>query len=158
MKIFTDNLNDIMKTNKLKTYEELGEFLNINVNTIKSWISNNRSISLSQLDSIANTLKLPSYLLIKKNSMKNNKHFDTLTNKNNSKKILSSNLQRIFILKSKTTWNEKESLFYGNFSTTSLMAYIRDKDSRTPPLYKVDIMAECMGIEVYLMIKEDAFK
>ena len=158
MSIFVDNLYAIMESNALETYSQLGKMLTVNENTLKSWIAKNRTISLMRLDVIADTLGLPSYLLIKKGFREDGVNYNIPFNKNNSQKIFSSNLQRIFILKSKTSWDEREALFNGNFSIASLMAYTRDKNPRTPSLNKIDIMAECLGVESYLMIKEDAFK
>jgi len=147
-----------MTSNGLQTYLQLSTFLCVNPNTLRGWLSNKRQISLKQLDTIADNLKVPSYLLIKQGFMKDNASYDIPFQKNDSRAIFSSNLQRIFILKSKTSWNEREALFCGNFSIASLMAYTRNKNPRTPPLNQIELMAKCLGIETYLMIKEDAFK
>ena len=111
MQIFVENLIHMMGKNSLATYTDLADFLNINTNTLKSWVSGHRSIPLPALDSIADYLQIPTYLLIKRQSRQESRQDAGFSNKiefkNNSKAVLSNNLQQIFINKSKITWSEQ---------------------------------------------------
>lgn len=157
MRIFVNNLDAIMKSNSIISYNDLSLLLDVNVNTLKGWLSENRAISLKRLDKVADTLEVPTYLLIK-NDLIHCDDNNIKANNNNSQKIFANNLQQIFINKSKTSWNERESLFNGKFSIPTLIAYTRKTDPRVPLLKNLDYMAECLGVEVHLMIMESAFK
>ena len=57
MRIFVNNLDAIMKSNSIISYNDLSLLLDVNVNTLKGWLSENRAISLKRLDKVADTLE-----------------------------------------------------------------------------------------------------
>lgn len=55
---------------------------------------------------------------------------------------------------SKFSWNDKAALFYGFVSEDALKSYFRAENYKTPPLSKLDEMAEALGKPTYELIKE----
>lgn len=52
------------------------------------------------------------------------------------------------------SWNDKAALFYGFVSEDVLKSYFREENFKTPPLSKLDEMAEALGKPTYELIKE----
>ena len=74
--------------------------------------------------------------------------------KNNSRNALLSNLREYFMQHGKFSWNDKAALFYGFVSEDALKSYFRAENYKTPPLSKLDEMAEALGKPTYELIKE----
>jgi transcriptional regulator with XRE-family HTH domain len=144
-----------MDEHEFKNYESFSMFLGVNVNTLKCWISGKRNPTIKSIDKIADALRIPSYYLLIKdvdfNCSQSEREFYL---PNDTRKIISSNLKDLFIRKNRITWNDKSSLFYGYFSIDTLMSYTRNKNYRTPPLNKISLMAEYLGIEPYRLLKK----
>ncbi len=161
MKNFQDNIGYLMESFNMTKYREISALIGVKENTIKSFLSENRYISIRMLDLVADNLHLPSYFLIKKNTYENFKEeYEMkygLGYSNDSSYVLAVNLKRIFIDRGKTTWKDREALFFGFFGESALMSYTRDKNRRVPSLGRISLMAECLGIQVEFLIKEDIF-
>lgn len=148
--IFIENVNNMASRKRLTTYKQLAEHLLIRENTLKCWENKSRSPSLNQIDRIANKLNIYSYTLIESgNKLKEEPEIVI----NNSREILVMNLQRIFIENGRTTWNDKVALFYGFLSEDILKSYFRTSNFKTPPLKRIDEMAEALGVPTYMLIK-----
>ena len=150
--VFNDNINNIASSKGLETYRQLADYLGINQNTLKCWQNKSRCPSLKQIDNIGNKLNVYTYDLLRSG---NNLIEESKTIVNNSREQLIMNLQRKFIDKGRTTWNDKVALFYGFLSEDVLKSYFRKKNYKTPPLKKIDEMAEALGIPPYMLIKGD---
>lgn len=151
--IITKNLLMYMDRYNYKDYKSFSKAICINTNTFKCWISEKRNPTINTLDKICDKLELPTYyLFIPPKNFIVDQNIGNNYLPNNSRKIISTNLKKIFISKHKYTWNDKASLFYGYFSIDTLMSYTRDQSFRTPPLDKISLLAECLGIESYKLI------
>lgn len=148
--IFIENINNMASRKRLTTYKQLAEHLLIEENTLKCWENKSRSPSLNQIDRIANTLNIYSYALIESGNKLLEEPEIVI---NNSRERLVMNLQRIFIDNGRTTWNDKVALFYGFLSEDVLKSYFRTSNFKTPPLKRIDEMAEALGIPTYMLIK-----
>lgn len=73
---------------------------------------------------------------------------------NRSREILVENLRAYFLKMGRLSWNERTALFYGFVSEDALKSYFRDSNFKTPPLNKLDEMAEALGIPTYKLIRE----
>ena len=73
---------------------------------------------------------------------------------NNSREILLRNLQEYFMQAGRFSWNDKAAMFYGFVSEDALKSYFREENFKTPPLSKLDEMAESLGKPTYELIKE----
>lgn len=150
------NLLKYMDQFGYKDYASFAMFLGINESTLKCWISEKRNPTLLSIDKMANIIELPTYYLLIPDVQficdvsEKDRYFP-----NNSRKIISNNLKRIYFENNKITWNEKASLFYGYFSIDTLMSYTRETNYRTPPLKRINLMAECLGIEPYKLLKKE---
>lgn len=150
--IFIDNINKIAESNHLFTYNEIAKHLKISIGSLKQWECKSRSPSLKKLDQISNAIGCHTYLLIQKNA-----DF-TITIKhvnNSSRDILIENLQEIFINNGRFTWRDRAALFYEFVSEDALKSYFRNQNYKTPPLKKLDDMAEALGIPTYRLLKEN---
>lgn len=150
--IFVENLNRIAKINEFEGYRELADYLCVKEGTLKCWQNKSRTPSLKQLDSIASNMNIYSYLLIKESA---SIEVEIEVVNNNSREVLLNNLKRIFFDYGRFTWADKASLFYGFVSEDSLKSYFRNENYKTPPLKKLDEMAEALGVPTYKLIKED---
>lgn len=106
---------------------------------------------LTQIDKIADRKHIFSYTLLQENG-------DILGEiefvQNDSRKIFLDNLQKYFIDNGKFSWSDKAAVFYGFVSEDNLKSYFREKNFKTPPLKRLDDMAEAIGIPVYRLIKK----
>lgn len=148
--IFVENVNNMASRKRLTTYKQLAEHLHIGENTLKCWENKSRSPSLNQIDRIANVLNIYSYALLESGNKLLEEPEIVI---NNSRERLVMNLQRIFIDNGRTTWNDKVALFYGFLSEDVLKSYFRTRNFKTPPLKRIDEMAEALGIPPYMLIK-----
>lgn len=154
----SNNLLSYMNYYNYQDYESFSEHIGVNVNTFKCWTSLKRSPSLSTLDKISDRVNIPTYYLFKSSkNFKINHYIKETYIPNCSRKILSTNLNKIFINKNKYSWNDRSSLFYGYFSIDTLMSYTREKNPRTPPIEKISLLAECLGIEPYKLLMKGSF-
>jgi transcriptional regulator with XRE-family HTH domain len=153
--ILVKNLIRYMGELKYEDYTSFAKFLGVNVNTLKCWLSEKRTPNLHSIDQIANIMNLPAYYLLIPDvtftceTSEKEKYIP-----NNSREIFSENLKQIYRKNNKFTWNEKAAIFYGYFSVDTLMSYTREKSHRTPPLSKIYLIAECLGMEPYKLIKK----
>lgn len=153
--ILVSNLLRYMDEFNYKEYASFAAFLGINESTLKCWVSEKRNPNLDTVDNIANVMGLPTYyLLIPEVEFKCKLSEKHIYLPNDSRPILSNNLRRIYFEKNRITWNQRASLFYGYFSIDTLMSYTRENSYRTPPLKKISLMAECLGIEPYKLLKK----
>ena len=63
-------------------------------------------------------------------------------------------MEEYFIQAGRVYWNEKVGMFYGFVSEDALKSYFREENFKTPPLSKLDEMAESLGKPTYELIKE----
>ncbi|MCD7825579.1 MAG: hypothetical protein LUH14_06440 [Clostridiaceae bacterium] len=149
--IFVDNLNRIAKHYEFKTYREIADYLNVTEDALKHWQNKTRSPSLKKIDEIGDRIKCYTYSLLQKDG-------DIFAEieyiKNKSRDVLISNLREYFIQYGRFSWSEKAALFYGFVSEDVLKSYFRAENYRTPPLSKLDEMAEALGKPAYELIKE----
>lgn len=151
--IFVENLNRIAKYYNLNTYKEAAEYLNVTENTLKRWQNKSRFPSLKRIDEIGNRIKCYSYSLLQKDG----ELFAEIDGiKNNSRNVLLSNLRKYFLQYGKFSWNDKAALFYGFVSEDALKSYFRKENYKTPPLKKLDEMAEALGKPAYELIREQS--
>lgn len=156
MKNFRENINLYREHLGCPTGDALAAALGTSPGTLRCWLAGQRAVSLGGLDALGNHLRVPAHALIEKGA-----HLATRSlgpRENRSGEALAGNLRQIFILRTRVTWGEREALFFGQISTPALMSYLRNTGGRLPPLEKLDLMAECLGVEVHLLIKEDAFR
>ena len=149
--IFVENLNRIAKQYDLNTYREIANYLNVTEEALKRWKNKSRSPSLRKIDEIGDRLKCYSYSLLQKDG-------DLFTEiecvKNDSRNALLSNLGEYFMQYGRFSWNDKAALFYGFISEDVLKSYFRKENYKTPPLSRLDEMAEALGKPAYELIKE----
>lgn len=149
--IFVENLNRIAKQYDLNTYREIANYLNVTEEALKRWKNKSRSPSLRKIDEIGDRLKCYSYSLLQKDG-------DLFTEiecvKNDSRNALLSNLREYFMQYGRFSWNDKAALFYGFISEDVLKSYFRKENYKTPPLSRLDEMAEALGKPAYELIKE----
>lgn len=151
--VFVENINRLAVYHHLGTYADIARFLNITEDTVKRWQSKTRCPSLKKIDQLSDRIGCHSYALIQKDG-------DIFTEiefpQNNSRDILISNLQKYFLQAGRFSWNDKAALFYGFVSEDALKSYFRVENYKTPPLKKLDEMAEALGKPTYELIKEIA--
>lgn len=152
--IFVENINRLAAYYHLDTYADIAQYLNVTENSIKRWQSKTRCPSLKKIDQLADIIGCRSYALIQKNGDIFSE-IDSL--QNNSREILLINLQKYFMKAGRFSWNDKAALFYEFISVDALKSYFREKNYKTPPLSKLDEMAEALGKPTYELIKEDVF-
>lgn len=149
--IFVENLNRIAKQYDLNTYREIANYLNVTEDALKRWKNKSRSPSLRKIDEIGDRLKCYSYSLLQRDG-------DLFTEiecvKNDSRNALLSNLREYFMQYGRFSWNDKAALFYGFISEDVLKSYFRKENYKTPPLSRLDEMAEALGKPAYELIKE----
>lgn len=149
--IFVDNLNRIAKHYNLRTYREIADYLNVTEDALKRWQNKSRSPSLKKIDEIGDRIKCYSYSLLQKDG---DLFAEIECIKNNSRNALISNLREYFMEYGRFSWSEKAALFYGFVSEDVLKSYFREENFKTPPLSKLDEMAEALGKPTYELIKE----
>lgn len=149
--IFVENINRLAACHHLDTYADMAQFLNVTEDSIKRWQSKTRCPSLKKIDQIGDRIGCCSYALIQKNG-EIFAEIDFLHN--NSREILLHNLQEYFMRYGRFSWSEKAALFYGFVSEDVLKSYFREENFKTPPLKKLDEMAEALGKPTYELIKE----
>lgn len=149
--IFVENINRLAAYYHLDTYSDIAQFLNVTEDSIKRWQNKTRCPSLKKIDQIGDRIGCHSYALIQKNG----KVFAEIEFlHNNSRVILLRNLQEYFMQAGRFSWNDKAALFYGFVSEDVLKSYFREENFKTPPLSKLDEMAEALGKPTYELIKE----
>lgn len=149
--IFVENINRLAAYHHLDTYADIAKFLNVTEDSIKRWQSKTRCPSLKKIDQMGDRIGCHSYALIQKNGEIFAK-IEFL--QNNSRVILLRNLQEYFMQAGRFSWNDKAALFYGFVSEDVLKSYFREENFKTPPLSKLDEMAESLGKPTYELIKE----
>lgn len=149
--IFVENINRLANYYHLKTYADIAQFLDITEDSIKRWQNKTRCPSLKKIDQLGDRIGCHSYALIQKEG-------DIFAEieflQNHSRDILLSNLQEYFLRAGRFSWNDKAALFYGFVSEDVLKSYFREENFKTPPLSKLDEMAEALGKPTYELIKE----
>lgn len=154
LNILCENLERISKRNEFNSYRELADYIGVKESTLKCWKSMKRSPSLKKIDDICDNMKLPSYLLIQPES---DLSIEIEFQKNNSRLNILNYLKNYFLKCGRFTWNDKAALFYGFVSEDMLKSYFRTTNFKTPPLKKLDEMAEALGIPTYELIKGENF-
>lgn len=149
--IFVENLNRIAKYYNLTTYREIADYLNVTEDALKRWQNKSRAPSLKKIDEIGDRIKCYSYSLLQKDG---DLFVEIEFIKNNSRNALISNLREYFMQCGRFSWNDKAALFYGFVSEDVLKSYFREENYKTPPLKKLDEMAEALGKPTYELIKE----
>lgn len=149
--IFVENLNRIAKQYDLNTYREIANYLNVTEDALKRWKNKSRSPSLRKIDEIGDRLKCYSYSLLQKDG---DLFVEIECVKNDSRNALLSNLREYFMQYGRFSWNDKAALFYGFISEDVLKSYFRKENYKTPPLSRLDEMAEALGKPAYELIKE----
>lgn len=149
--IFVENLDRIAKHYNLKTYREVADYLNVTEDALKHWKNKSRSPSLKKIDEIGDRIQCHSYSLLQKEG---ELFIEIEYIKNNSRNALLSNLREYFMQHGKFSWNDKAALFYGFVSEDALKSYFRAENYKTPPLSKLDEMAEALGKPTYELSKE----
>ena len=137
MEIFLDNINRIAKYQNLETYKDLAADIGVTETALKKWQNKTRCPLLSQIDKISDKKNIYSYTLLQENG-------DIL------KEIE-------FINNGKFSWSDKASVFYGFVSEDNLKSYFRKNNFKTPPLKRLDDMAEAIGIPVHQLIKKGLY-
>lgn len=150
--IFIENINRLAKHHELNTYKDIANFLNVSEDSLKQWKSKTRCPSLKTLDRIGDTIKCKTYSLIQKEG---DLFIEIEHINNNSRKILLDNLKKYFLEFGRFSWSDKAALFYGFVSEDALKSYFRNDNYKTPPLKKIDEMAEAIGKPAYELIKEE---
>lgn len=149
--VFVENINRLADYHHLDTYGDIAKFLNVTEDTIKRWQSKTRCPSLKRIDQISDRIGCHSYSLIEKGG----EIFAQIEFlQNNSRDILINNLKEYFLQAGRFSWNDKAALFYGFVSEDALKSYFREENYKTPPLKKLDEMAEALGKPTYELIKE----
>ena len=154
MEIFLDNINRIAKYQNLETYKDLAADIGVTETALKKWQNKTRCPLLSQIDKISDKKNIYSYTLLQENGYIL-KEIEFV--KNDSRKILLDNLQKYFINNGKFSWSDKASVFYGFVSEDNLKSYFRKNNFKTPPLKRLDDMAEAIGIPVHQLIKKGLY-
>lgn len=149
--ILVDNLNRIAKHYNLRTYREIADYLNVTEHALKRWYNKSRSPSLMKIDEISDRIKCYSYSLLQKDG---DLFVEIEGIRNNSRNALLSNLREFFMQYGRFSWKDKAMLFYGFVSEDVLKSYFREENYKTPPLRKLDEMAEALGKPTYELIKE----
>lgn len=149
--IFVENLNRIAKQYDLNTYREIANYLNVTEDALKRWKNKSRSPSLRKIDEIGDRLKCYSYSLLQRDG---DLFVEIECVKNDSRNALLSNLREYFMQYGRFSWNDKAALFYGFISEDVLKSYFRKENYKTPPLSRLDEMAEALGKPAYELIKE----
>nr|WP_297874483.1 helix-turn-helix transcriptional regulator [uncultured Blautia sp.] len=149
--IFVENLNRIAKHYNLRTYREIADYLHVTEDALKRWQNKSRTPSLKKIDEISDRIKCYSYSLLQKDG---DLFVEIEYIKNNSRNALLSNLRDYFMQYGRFSWNDKAALFYGFVSEDVLKSYFREENYKTPPLSKLDEMAEALGKPTYELIKE----
>lgn len=149
--IFVDNINRLAEYYNLSSYREIACYLNVSEDALKHWQSKTRCPTLKKIDQISDRIGCQSYTLIQKDG----ELFTEIDlERNNSREILMKNLKDLFLKKGKFSWSDRAALFYGFVSEDALKSYFREKNYKTPPLKKLDEMAEALGKPTYELIKE----
>lgn len=151
IEILIENLNKIAQKNNLRTYKEMADYLNVTETALKRWQTKSRCPSLKQIDKIADKMKCYSYSLIQKNG---DIYAEIEYVENKSREILVENLRAYFLKMGRLSWDQRTALFYGFVSEDALKSYFRANDYKTPPLSKLDEMAEAIGVPTFKLIKE----
>lgn len=151
IEILIENLNKIAKKNNLRTYKEMADYLNVTETALKRWQTKSRCPSLKQIDKIADKMKCYSYSLIQKNG---DIYAEIEYVENKSREILVENLRAYFLKMGRLSWDQRTALFYGFVSEDALKSYFRANGYKTPPLSKLDEMAEAIGVPTFKLIKE----
>lgn len=149
--IFIDNINRLAEYYDLNTYREIASYLNVTEDSLKHWQSKTRCPTLKKIDQISDRIGCRSCALIQKDG----ELFTEIDiGRNNSREILVNNLKEYFRKKGKFSWSDRAALFYGFVSEDALKSYFREENFKTPPLKKLDEMAEALGKPTYELIKE----
>lgn len=149
--VFVENINRLAVYHHLDTYADIAQFLNVTEDSIKRWQNKTRCPSLKKIDQMGDRIGCHSYALIQKSG----EIFAEIEfMQNNSREILLRNLQEYFMQAGRFSWNDKAALFYGFVSEDVLKSYFREENFKTPPLSKLDEMAEALGKPTYELIKE----
>lgn len=149
--ILVENINRLAAYHHLDTYADIAQFLNVTEDSIKRWQSKTRCPSLKKIDQMGDRIGCRSYSLIQKNG---EIFVEIEFLRNDSREILLHNLQEYFMKAGRFSWNDKAALFYGFVSEDVLKSYFREENFKTPPLSKLDEMAEALGKPTYELIKE----
>lgn len=128
----------------------MAEYLNITEDIVKHWQNKSREPTLKMLDKIGDRIKCQSCSLLQKNG---EIFGNTDPVKNDSRAALLFNLDHCFKERGRKTWRDKTALFFNFVSEDALKSYFRKSGYKTPPLRKLDDMAEALGKPVYELIR-----
>ncbi len=153
------NLNLILTCYNYKTYIAAAEFLRVKYSTFRCWQSGNRTISLRKLDTLGDTLRIPTYVLLINNLRFSKCYMDqTEYLPNDSRIIFANNLDKIYKTRNKKTWGERESLFDGIISSSALMSYRRPtKNLRYPSIATIKLISSYLGVTPSNLLRKGAF-
>lgn len=152
--VLVENINRLATYYNLNSYREIAEYLDITEDSLKRWQNKTRCPSLMKIDEICNRIKCHSYALLQKDG---EIFAEMECPQNKSREVLIENLRKYFLQCGRFSWNEKAALFYGFVSEDVLKSYFREENYKTPPLKKLDEMAEALGVPTYELIKEGKF-
>lgn len=150
LNILCENLDRLSQRKGFNGYKDLADYIGVKESTLKCWKSMLRSPSLKQIDDICDNMKIQSYVLIQPNS---DLSIEVEFQRNNSRLKMLEYLQSYFLKYGRFTWNDKAALFYGFVSEDALKSYFRSTNYKTPPLKKLDEMAEALGVPTYELLK-----
>lgn len=151
--IFIDNINKLARERHLNSYRELAAQLGVTEAALKKWQNKSRAPSLRQLDRIADKNQIYTYVLIQRNG---SLAAEPAAVYNNSRQALLDNLQWYFMSKGRRFWRDRAALFFNFVSEDALKSYFRPSGFKTPPLKRLDEMAEAIGYAAHQLIQEGA--
>lgn len=151
MKIFTLNLYSFMKYKSFKNLNDLSNYLNINIQTLKSWMYYYRTPSLYTLDKIADMLYIPTSYLIGKCVNFETEEF--IKNKNNSPEMFSRNLRKQLNLHHITCASQFYIFFDCNFSEHTYYSYFKKKHPKIPSIKNIELMSFYLDIDPHNLIE-----
>jgi hypothetical protein len=147
------NLKNIMIFFGLNSIKELAVLAEVERETVESWFSYDRCPKLKTLDKISNRLNFPTYILLQEDFLLDQSKVKQSIF-NDSRETLVKNLEKEYIKRNKTSWNDISSIYSGYLSIDTLKSYHRKNNNITPPLKTLEVMSSYLGIPASELIKE----
>lgn len=152
MSNFVNNLNLYMAYKNFSSIKELSLNLNINFETVKSWMYFNRCPSLKTLDRIANFFKIHTHTLISKeiNFASINKRNSIV---NDSTLVFPINLRKFLNENDIKSAKDFEHTSNNLISKYTYYSYFKNSNTKIPSLQMLENISYYLNIEPYKLIE-----
>ena len=152
MNLFVGNLNSYVAFKGFSSIKELAFYLDINIETIRSWIYYRRIPSIRKLDYIANLCNVYTHDLIGCNINFHNYNFGTPIN-NNSFIVFPINLRKYLNKNDIKSAIEFEYIMSKKVSIHTYYSYFKNSNCTLPSLNMLEYISHHLSIEPYKLIE-----